>query len=153
MLADSDIIAIFTHFAEHEEDEDVHYFVKRTLDTAIDHRDSVAAILDKEGITRPIGFPLEDHVNLKVPRLYTDVFYCNYILQACKTALMNHCNSLNISSRTDIVELFQNFYSDTSTLVIDILEMMKGKGIYIRPPYIPYPEKSDGSIKQKMGSF
>jgi hypothetical protein len=148
MLADSAVIAILTHFAEHREDEDIHYFVRRTLDTAIHHWDSVASILDKEGITMPTGFPLEDHVNLKTPRLYTDVFYCNYILQASKTALMNHCNSFNVSTRSDIVILFKNFYSDTSTLVIDILEMMKGKGIYIRSPYIPYPEKSDGSIKQ-----
>lgn len=148
MLSDSAVIAILTHFSEHKDDEDVHHFVKRTLDTAIEHINSISTILEKEGITRPMGFHLEDHVNLRAPRLYSDVFYCNYILQACKTALMNHNYSLNISSRTDIVKLFQRFYSDTSTLAIDILDMMKGKGIYIRPPYIPYPEKSDGPIKK-----
>lgn len=148
MVADSSIIAVLTHFAEHKEDEDIHHYVRRTLDTAINHRDSVEIILEKEGITKPIGFPLEKHVNLKAPRLFTDVFYCNYIMRACKTALLNHTNSFNISSRADIVELFQKFYMDTSTLIKEITEMMKGKGIYIRPPYIPYPEKSEGYIKK-----
>jgi hypothetical protein len=147
MLADSAVIAILAHFAKHKEDEDIHNFVMRTLDTAIHHKDIVAAILEKEELTKPIGFPLEDHVDLKAPRLYTDVFYSNYILQASKTALMNHYISFQISSRIDIVEIFQNFYLDTSTLIIEIVEMMKGKGIYIRPPYIPYPEKSGGPIK------
>jgi hypothetical protein len=148
MLSDSSVIAILSHFGEHKDDEDVHYFVRKTLDTAINHRDSIAAILEKEGLSKPIGFPLENHVNLKAPRLFTDVFYCNYILHACKTALLNHNNSLNTSSRTDIIKLFQKFYLDTSSLVFEITDMMKGKGIYIRPPYIPYPEKSEGPIKE-----
>ncbi|WEG12232.1 DUF3231 family protein [Pullulanibacillus sp. KACC 23026] len=148
MLADSSMIAFLTHFAEHKEDEDVNLFVRKALDTAIDHRDSVAAILENEGITRPIGFPLDKHVNLKAPRLFTDVFYCHYILQACKAALLNHNNSFTASSRKDVVTLFQRFYSDTSTLVIEMTNMMQGKGIYIRPPYIPYQEKSDGPIKK-----
>ncbi|MDZ5470491.1 DUF3231 family protein [Bacillus sp. 31A1R] len=149
-LNDTAIICLLTHFSKHTEDLDIETIVKKTLDIAIDHVEKVGKILEKEKIPLPKGYPVKEHVNLDAPKLYTDIFYSDFIYNACRFALVSHVQALNLSARNDITELFRSFYQDTSSLLIEIIEVMKGKGIFIRPPYIPYPEERDFVDKQNF---
>jgi hypothetical protein len=149
-MNDSSIVCMVYHFNQHVDDPDIKDCLGNVIQIAESHMQRVAKLFAKENIPVPIAFPAEEHVNLNAARLYTDMFYCDLMLNACRFAVLSHTMGLNISSREDVFVLYSEFYEEANSAMKQILDTMKGKGIFVRPPYIPYPDKRDMVGKQSF---
>ncbi|OXT15451.1 hypothetical protein B9K06_20955 [Bacillus sp. OG2] len=140
---DSATICLIYHFFQRVDDQDIKACLEHTIQLAESHMERVAQLFAKENIPVPRAFPADQHVNLNAARLYTDMFYCDVMLNATRFAVLSHTMGLNISSREDVFILYSEFYEEANHVLKEILDTMKGKGIFVRPPYIPYPDKLD----------
>ncbi|MFP7736550.1 DUF3231 family protein, partial [Priestia aryabhattai] len=83
-MNDSLNICMVTHFLQTVEDSDVKPLLEETINVAQGHLVEIETIFQQEGIPKPVGFPVEKHVKLNAPRLFTDVFYMAYLLHMSK---------------------------------------------------------------------
>ncbi|WNF39007.1 DUF3231 family protein [Bacillaceae bacterium IKA-2] len=74
---------------QHIEDPDIKLLVDTCHSLLKKHIDMYYSIFNKDGFPIPRGTQLED-INLEANRLYSDVYYINYIKNVAKFALISH---------------------------------------------------------------
>jgi hypothetical protein len=149
-INDSVVKCILTHFLQMVDDPEVKPLLEFTIEVADSHLEDISEIYEQEGIARPEGFPVEKHVNMSAPRLFSDIFYMEYMQHMSKFGLTSHSSAIATSSRDDIRALFEKFHKQATELYREITTLMKKKGVYIRPPYMNYPKKVDFVEKQNF---
>jgi hypothetical protein len=149
-INDSVVRSLLTHFLKTVEDSEVKSLLEYTVEIADSHLSDIIGIYEQEGIARPEGFPVEKHVNLSAPRLFSDIFYMEYMLHMSKFGLASHSSAIATSARDDVRVLFEKFHSQATELNREITTLMKKKGVYIRAPYMNYPKKVDFVEKQNF---
>ncbi|MBE4910511.1 DUF3231 family protein [Bacillus luteolus] len=130
------------HFLETVEDRDIKNIIQIKLEAKEVRIQQIASIFNKEEIPTPVGFTEKD-VHLKVPRLFTDVFMAEYIYYMAIVGLESYARAMSISPRADVRHFFyegMTFFGDIQNKIMDLLLQ---KGIFTRPPYIPYPTRVD----------
>ncbi|MEH7109641.1 DUF3231 family protein [Bacillus sp. JJ1764] len=142
-MNDSVAICLMKHFIETCSDPDILPFLKKTYEIAINHKNNVDEIFLKEKIAVPEGFKVEKHVVPNAPKLFSDLFYLQYVQQMCRFAVASHLSIFTISAREDIREMFKSFLDDTSQLYNDTVVFMQDKGIYVPMPTMNYPTEVD----------
>mgnify|MGYP003575117786 FL=1 len=148
-LADSMAVCVLQYFLVHIDDDDIKTLTAHALDLSKKHVDFVREIYSKERIQIPQGFT-EDDVNLLVKRLFSDTFYLRYLRNMSKGGLVTYGRVLQNVYRADI----RSFYSECLTDVLDLdskaATILLEKGLAIRPPFIPYPQKLEFVLKQSF---
>lgn len=147
-MNDSLVICILTHFLHTVEDKEIVPYLKETIQIATSHLRDIEDLFTKEKTVKPKAFPVENHVNLSAPRLFSDMFYMEYMLHMSKFGLTSHAAALAISAREDIRKLYESFIHQAVGINQKIIELMKSKGVFIRPPYMSYPTEVDYIKKQ-----
>jgi hypothetical protein len=148
-LTDSMSICVFKHFLQHIEDEDIKKLVIYAMQLSEEHVNFIRDIFTKEDIQIPQGFT-ESDVNIRAKRLFSDVFYLNYIKNMGKGGLVNYGRVLQNIYRKDILTFFNTCLLQTIDLHTKATEIMLDKGIALRPPTIPYPKKLEFVHKQSF---
>ena len=148
-LADSMSICVIRYFLEHVDDENIQKLLEHALDLSQQHTETIRGIFTDEGIQIPQGFTAQD-VNLKAKRLFSDLFYLQYIHNMGKGGLVTYGRVLQNVFRPDISSLFSKCLTSTIELKNEATQLMLEKGIAIRPPTIPYPEKVEFIKKQSF---
>lgn len=149
-INDSLVVCVLSHFLETAEDEEVRPLLQETIKVASSHLRVLEELYQQEGISVPKAFPVDEHVNLNAPRLFSDIFYLEYIHHMSKFGLSSHASAIAISSRNDIRQMFESFIGDGIGLNKKVTDLMKSKGVYIRPPYMNYPKQVDFVEKQNF---
>jgi hypothetical protein len=134
---------LLTHFLDTVTDPEVEPLLRQNLETSQKHLHAIQEIFQSENIVQPIGFSIEEHVIQKTPKLFSDVFYMQYLIHLNKYELVATATAIAIASRKDIRELYTSFLEDAQRLYDKIINLMLQKGIYIRPPHMTYPDKID----------
>lgn len=93
------------HFLATVEDKEIKNVIQTKLDAKENRIKQITSFFTKEGITTPVGFTDKD-VNLKAPRLFTDVFMVEYIYYMSVVALEDYTRGTSISPRQDIRHFF-----------------------------------------------
>lgn len=140
---DTIVECVMTHFLETAEDPDARSLIEMTLETARSHLETIGAVFVKENLPTPEGFKIEKHVQKGALRLFTDTFYLDYIYNMSKVAMGSHTYGMGMAARTDIIDIFRSFQQDAGRILVKTREVMLQKGIFVRPPYIDYPEKQE----------
>lgn len=139
-----DVVTCFmTHFIETCNDPDILEILKETNHYALKHNKELEQLFIKEKIVVPMGFKVDKHVVSGAPRLFSDVFYIQTVLQMCKFGLASHTANLAMAAREDLRILFKDFIDDVSNLFNKVINCMQGKGIFIRMPSMTYPSQVD----------
>jgi hypothetical protein len=133
-------IRLMEYFARTVEDEEIKEVIEYSLKSALLFTDDIKLILNREKFPIPHGFTEQD-VNLKAPRLFTDIFMINFVKSMAKVGLSTYSLSRSLSTRYDIREFFKKCIESTMELDDKSLKVMLNKGILIRPPYIPIPNR------------
>ncbi|ANB61463.1 DUF3231 family protein [Anoxybacteroides amylolyticum] len=149
-MYDSMVESVMTHFKQTAEDAEVKLMVEKMLETVQKHLHTLEKLFCEEGIAKPDGFPVEKHVHMDAPKLFSDVFYLEYINQMTQFKISSHMTSIVMASRHDIQRLFTEFIQEAIELNGNVRTMMKEKGVHIRPPYMEYPKKVDYVEKQNF---
>mgnify|MGYP005749603953 FL=1 len=139
-IGDSMSTCILKHFLHTVEDKDIIPIIKFALETSQEHISIITELFNKEGIPIPNGFGEQD-VNLKAKKLFSDVTYMRYLHHMGRTGLNSYSLAKSVSSRKDIRDFFKYFYNQTESLLDKNVELMQNKGVFIRAPYISYPDK------------
>lgn len=147
--ADSMAICVFKYFLEHIEDEEIKSIVTFAMQLSEEHVNFIRDIYTKEKIQIPQGFTEAD-VNLKAKRLFTDVFYLKYIKQVAKGGLSTYGTVIQNIYRQDILDFFNTCLKETIELNTKVTKLLLEKGMAVRPPTIPYPDKLEFVHKQSF---
>lgn len=141
---------IMAHFSETCTDPEILPLIEETKKLSKEHMNVVSQLFLKEKIILPEGFKVEKHVVPNAPKLFSDIFYINYVLFMCQFALASNTTALTNSAREDVRKMFKDFMEDASNLFNVVVDLMQNKGIYIRMPSMIYPNKIDYINKENF---
>lgn len=138
---------VVKYFLQHVNDPDI----KNTLESAQNLVHTVLGeikeIFIKANFPTPIGYTEED-VNIEAPRLFFDEFYLHYLKYTAKAGMSIYSIAIPIMTRKDTRDFFIRTLNATVNLITDVNELLINKGLYIKPPLIPTPDKVDFIKKQ-----
>ena len=133
---------ILEYFLKDAEDMEIRSLVQQAYDFTNTHVTKLEQLFMKEAFPLPTGFGKED-INLNAPRLYTDGFMLEYIGHLTRVGLLAYSGLTTTSARKDIKTLFKEGIVGVLELYDKATDISMDKGLYVRPPYIPYPMKTD----------
>ncbi|MFJ5763174.1 DUF3231 family protein [Neobacillus sp. NPDC093182] len=131
---------LMKHFIFTVEDKEIKQVVEYAYDLSLHYTEEIKRIFEKESFPIPHGFTDKD-LNRNTPRLFTDLFMINFIKSMAKVGLSSYAISRTLSTRQDIRAIFKTCIETTQELDDKAIQVMLNKGVLIRPPYLPIPEK------------
>ncbi|WP_084781894.1 DUF3231 family protein [Bacillus niameyensis] len=135
---DSMSICVLSYFLEHVEDPDIKSCVEYALDLSKMHIDLDRELFRGEGLPIPMGFTDQD-VYTKAPRLFSDEVILHYVQNIGIMGMGAYSHALTVSARNDVREHFTACLRSSAELFNRATNVSIQKGLYIRPPQIPYP--------------
>jgi hypothetical protein len=140
---DSLSICILTHSIEKAQDQDIKKVLEFALKIAQSHLGKVRQFLQQDNIPVPIGFSVDEDVNLDAPPLFTDTFILIYMHVMTLIGLTGYAGAVGSSTRPDQIKYFIQCSNETMELYQRIVNVMLYKGVYSKPPRINKAKKAD----------
>ncbi|MCC2683470.1 MAG: sugar isomerase [Paenibacillaceae bacterium] len=137
-ISDSLSACLATHLLQHNKTPELQELLKRTLKLTQTHRKFIKDIFEGENFPVPEGFGDKD-INLDAPALFNDIFSLSYVYGMSRIGLVTYGNIVSNVARKDIRQFFTQCLQSTNELYNISVDLMVAKGIYDRPPMIPYP--------------
>ncbi|WP_209122726.1 DUF3231 family protein [Alkalihalobacillus sp. BA299] len=131
---------LMKYFYNTVEDEEIKQILEYSLELSLLYTDEIKRILERENFPIPHGFTDQD-VNVKAARLFTDIFMLNFVKSMAKVGLGTYALSRSLSARQDVREFYKKCIETTMELDDKSLHLMLNKGILIRSPYLPFPDR------------
>ncbi len=133
---------MFTYFINNVEDLKIKDMLKILIEETRDSLNILKTTFKKVKMVTPRGITSED-IKLDAPRLYSDPFYIIYTKNMAQFALTMYSLAYVQCSRNDLRELFSHYINRLVTVDKQLTEIMKTKGFYVLPPFIPLPDEVD----------
>ena len=149
-FSDSMVECIMTHFIDTHLDPEILPVLEKTIHIAKKHMNEVEQLFLKEKIVVPEAFKVEKHVVPNAPKLFSDMFYMQYVLHMCRFGINSHSAGFTISAREDVREMYKDFWDEASQLYNDVVASMQEKGTFVRMPFMTYPSEIDFIEKEKF---
>jgi hypothetical protein len=86
-------------FLEKAEDAEIKTVIEYALELSKKHIVKLTSIFTEEKCAIPHGFKMEEDVDLNAPRLYSDNYVLNFVLQMSMIGLTTYAASLSGSTR------------------------------------------------------
>lgn len=137
------------YYLTHIQDPDIQSHVELSLETTGKILETLRTLFRNENFPIPRGITSDD-LNLHAPRLFSDNFYILYNYNMSKFALVLYTLAYTEVSREDIRLLYEQIMSAFKIVHQKATEILLTKGLYVRPPYIPLPQKVDFVKKQNF---
>ena len=131
-----------TFFLTHVDDEQIRKLLEHGLQLTEKRKKIAVQYLKKANYPIPQGFTEQD-VILHAPRLFSDKLYLFYLLSTTQLEVVNYGEAVINAARSDVIHEFYNILVDSLHIHIEAKELMKEKGIFLRIPSIPPPNKTD----------
>ncbi|MED3552660.1 DUF3231 family protein [Cytobacillus praedii] len=143
---------ILSYYLQHVEDEDIKALLENALLLSEEFLKIITEIFTKENFPIPHGFTDAD-VNIHAPRLFQDEFYVHYLKYTAKAGMSIYNVAFPLVYRKDVDEFFRYCMDSTMDLMGQIKEILMYKGLIIKPPLIPVPEKVTFVHKDFLNGF
>jgi len=143
---------ILSYYLQHVEDSDIKTLLENALKLSVEFMKITEGIFQKENFPIPKGFSEED-VNLGAPRLFQDEFYVHYLKYASKAGMSIYNVAIPLVYRKDVSEFFRYCMDCTMDLMNQIKEILMNKGLIIKPPLIPIPDKVEFVHQDFLNGF
>ncbi|MFB5197572.1 DUF3231 family protein [Neobacillus sp. KR4-4] len=143
---------ILSYYLQHVEDSDIKTLLENALKLSVEFMKITEGIFQKENFPIPKGFSEED-VNLGAPRLFQDEFYVHYLKYASKAGMSIYNVAIPLVYRKDVCEFFRYCMDCTMDLMNQIKEILMNKGLIIKPPLIPIPDKVEFVHQDFLNGF
>lgn len=139
-MSDQINVCFTTYFINCVSDHDVKNVLEQSKSFSEKNLEKLIRLFEKEKIVIPQGFNHAD-VNEEAPKLYSDIFYMRFLEKMGRVGASINGLAMGTSYRTDIIDFYILNLNESSKLYKNVLELMKRKGVLVRSPYIPYPER------------
>jgi hypothetical protein len=140
---DTSAICINTFLHKTCEDKDIQSILENALQLSNQHVKKITQFLNQADYPIPVGFTLEDDVNLDAPRLFSDSLTLYYM----EIMTIHGITSYSLSVTTCEGDEIRNYYieclAQASDLLNKIISVSKTRGQYDRTPMIPPPKNID----------
>jgi hypothetical protein len=147
-LQNSSIVCFYIHFLQHLNDIEIKAIVEEALGLSNAYIKKIEALFIEEAFPIPKGFSDKD-VDFSAPLLYSELFALSFVYRVGQMAVPNYGTILTKVARTDVVNFFDESLKSSTELYKRSLHVMLSKGIYDRPPKIPYPNNIEYMKKQQ----
>ncbi|AET68409.1 putative sugar isomerase [Desulfosporosinus orientis DSM 765] len=131
---------VFRHFEQHIQDSEIKPLVTEQIYLLQKFTVRIKEIFTEEHFPIPKGFSDYD-LNLSAPSLYTDLYGLSYVYRFNQMVFSDYATTITKVAREDVVEFFYECLNLSGALFKKALNLMLSKGIYDRPPKIPYPRQ------------
>lgn len=148
-MANSLGVSMFTHFLAHCDDEEVKDCLISANNLSKRILENLTTMFTTEGMAIPHAFTKED-VSETAPRLFSDSFYLDYLDMMVKLGTIYYSISLPAFSRMDLRTFMTDITIESMNLSNHVTEVMLQKGLHLRPPFIPQPDKVEFVEKQSF---
>lgn len=139
-MSDTMSRCVLQYFLANTGDAEIRPVVENALLAANQHIETATTIFIKDKLTIPAGFSDTD-VNLNAPRLYSDVFYLDYLKNMGKVGLATYAFAISSSAREDIRSFYEQCSIDATNIFQMAVRVAQSKGVFVRDPAISAPEK------------
>jgi hypothetical protein len=143
---------VLIYYLQHVEDKDIKTLLENALKLSEEFLKITKEIFEKENFPIPKGFGEED-VNPGAPRLFEDVFYVHYLKYAAKAGMSIYSVAVPLVYRKDVKEFFTYCMDSTMALMGQIKDILMNKGLIIKPPIIPVPDKVEFVHQDFLNGF
>lgn len=143
---------IISYFLKHVDDNEIKTLLENALTLTEEFMNTTKEIFKKENFPIPKGFSEED-VNLGAPRLFQDEFYVHYLKYTAKAGMSIYSVGIPLVYRNDVKEFFRHCMNSTMDLMEQIKEILMNKGLIMKPPLIPVPEKVEFVHQDFLNGF
>ncbi|KGK92035.1 sugar isomerase [Desulfosporosinus sp. HMP52] len=133
-------LCVFKHFEPYIQDSEIKPLVIEQINLLQKFTAKITEIFSNENFPVPQGFSDED-INLSAPALYTDLYGLSYVYRFNQIVFSDYAVTITKVARTDVVEFFYECLNLSGALFKKALTLMLSKGIYDRPPKMPYPHQ------------
>ncbi|WP_407305784.1 DUF3231 family protein [Desulfosporosinus sp. SB140] len=131
---------VFKHFMHNIQDLEIKPLIERQIYLSQTFVDKIRQIFQSENFPIPKGFS-DDDLDSYAPALYTDLYGLSYVYRFNQMAFSDYATVITKVAREDIVDFFYECLNSSGKLFKKALNLMLSKGIYDRPPKMPYPRQ------------
>ncbi|MFD2445102.1 DUF3231 family protein [Bacillus sp. CGMCC 1.16607] len=131
---------LLKYFLHHLKDEEIYSILNKRLTITEKQLNDICLLFSLENIPIPDGFSDQD-INLEAPPLFYEEFALSFLYMMSRMEMVQTAFILSNVARSDVLAFFNDslkhsvdFYSESTTLMLS-------KGVYDRPPMIPYPKQ------------
>ncbi len=143
---------ILAYFLKHVDDHDIKALLENASKLCGEFLKTAERLLQEENFPVPDGFD-ENDVNPDAPRLYHDDYYVHYLKYVAKAGMSIYSIGYPMIFRKDIAEFFRYCVEAATELMEQIKDILMQKGLIIKPPFIPVPERVDYAQKDFLNGF
>jgi len=147
---------VIKHFLQVCEDPAIRRIQETALDSMENEIRTIRELFEKEQIPVPIGFT-DDDWNPNAKRMYPDIFTLRYIKHMSRLGMAAAGMGKSVAARKDVRNCFTVALNKASYQFDITVEVLLRKGVFVRPPMIAKPEKtefvkSESFLSQLFGS-
>ncbi|WP_176560191.1 DUF3231 family protein [Brevibacillus dissolubilis] len=141
-MANSMGCKVLSYFNRNVEDEQIGKVISDNQKACQVNLARIKEIFEKDHFPIPIGFTDED-VHLDAPRLFSDTYYLYYLKMITGLGSIFYTIALPTMAREDVRGFITDAIHVSAKLFNEVADVMLEKGVYVRPPVIPYPEHAE----------
>lgn len=142
-------IPLLSYFVAKAEDPEIKSVIEMSLEISKNSIKQISDIFKGIGHPVPKGFSMQD-VNLHAPRLYSDKFMLTFVRFMARFGLLNYSEARACLARQDVRDFINQLIEDMIKLFNLADDLMLGKGLYMKEPYLPIPDRIDMIEKQSF---
>ncbi|RXT07109.1 DUF3231 family protein [Ammoniphilus sp. CFH 90114] len=135
-------VCMIQHFLSTLEDPEIISLTEEKLSLKEDRIKQLQEIFQKEKFPIPMGMTKDD-INKSAPKLFTDTFIIQYLHYMARIGIETYGLAVSCCPRYDLRDFFIKGLHSFSHIQNKIMDLLLEKGIYVRSPYVPYPDKVD----------
>ncbi|WP_407271012.1 DUF3231 family protein [Radiobacillus sp. PE A8.2] len=148
-MMESASLPVLQYFSEKVEDKEVKSVVQKALKMSEHHIKTLTDIFNDEKFPVPIGFSSED-VNVTAPRLFSDTYMLYFLRNLGEAGIVANGAAFSMAAREDIRKLYRNYLNESADLEDETKAIMLSKGIFVRAPYMDFPDRANFVEKQSF---
>jgi hypothetical protein len=131
---------LLKYFIHHQKDEEILILLKKNLAQTEVKIIQLEDLYSNEKIPIPDGFSDQD-INLEAPPLFYDEYALSFVYAMSRMNMINRAFLISNTARSDLLEIFISSIDQSVELYKESTALLLSKGIYDRPPMIPYPKE------------
>lgn len=132
----------FKHFELIVEDKDFLKNIKSSRMMYKKHFKEIEEILKKENFPVPIGITEHD-LNIDAPRLFSDNTAIYFLFLLNRAGILYYTTYIHSVARKDIRKFLLDSLNEYVQSEDEIANILLEKGLFVRPPHVPYPDNVD----------
>jgi hypothetical protein len=131
---------LLKYFIHHQKDEEILRILQKNLSFTEENIIQIESLYSKENLPIPDGFS-DQEINFDAPPLFYDEYALSFVYSMSRMNMINRAFLISNTARLDVLKIFTTSMDQSVEIYTESTSLLLSKGIYDRPPMIPYPKE------------